>query len=401
MLALALAADVEAPLVTIAPTLTPQEAAARSWPVVVAGAGPAGAVAAAELARRGVEVLLVDRSAFPRGKVCGCCLNGRALAALAAAGLEDVPARLGAVPLTAFHLASGGRTASLPLPGGASVSREAFDAGLVRAAIARGANFLPQARAALAPGGADERRLTLLHPAGEVEVRAGVVLAADGLGGALLSREGVASPCATGARIGAAAIIEAADPFYRPGVIYMTCGPDGYAGLVRLEDGRLDVAGALEPSAVRAAGGPGKVVCDLVRRAGWPIPPALLSSAWRGTAALTRQARRVAGRRLFALGDATGYVEPFTGEGMAWAISSAVVVAALAARPWRPELAAAWARRHRRLVTRRQWACRAAAFVLRRPALVSGIVGLLSWLPVAARPVVRYLNQRPIPLGEL
>jgi len=180
----------------------------------------------------------------------------------------------------------------------------------------------------------------------------------------------------------------------------MTSGRAGYAGLVRLEDGRLDVACAVEPAAVRAAGGPGPVVADLLTRAGWPVPPSLPESPWRGTPALTRQARRVADYRLFAVGDATGYVEPFTGEGMAWAVSSAVAAAELAARPWRPELAAAWARRHRLLVTRRQWACRAAAFVLRRPALAAGLVALLSRLPAAAGPVVRYLNQRP-PIGEV
>ena len=48
--------------------------------VAVIGAGPAGAMAAYELARRSFRVLLVDKSEFPRPKVCGCCLNGQALA---------------------------------------------------------------------------------------------------------------------------------------------------------------------------------------------------------------------------------------------------------------------------------------------------------------------------------
>jgi len=52
------------------------------WPVVVIGAGPAGALAALELARQGVPVLLVERRRFPRWKVCGACLSGQALAAL-------------------------------------------------------------------------------------------------------------------------------------------------------------------------------------------------------------------------------------------------------------------------------------------------------------------------------
>ena len=70
----------------LAATVTLEEAARRTWGAVVVGAGPAGATAARELARRSVKVLLVDRAAFPRWKVCGCCLNGRAAAVLADGG---------------------------------------------------------------------------------------------------------------------------------------------------------------------------------------------------------------------------------------------------------------------------------------------------------------------------
>jgi flavin-dependent dehydrogenase len=123
------------------------------------------------------------------------------------------------------------------------------------------------------------------------------------------------------------------------------------------------------------------------------VPAGLDGAGWRGTPALTRQARRVAGHRLFALGDTTGYIEPFTGEGMAWALTSAVAVARLAAGGWRPGLAGEWAGLHCRLVRRRQFACRAAAFVLRRPAWTAAAVRLLSLVPALAGPVIRHLNQ--------
>src|SRR5437762_947004 len=73
-LAGALPADVEAAM-TVPPTLTLADAERRVWDVVVVGAGPAGAAAARELARRSVSVLLVDKAVFPRWKVCGSCLN--------------------------------------------------------------------------------------------------------------------------------------------------------------------------------------------------------------------------------------------------------------------------------------------------------------------------------------
>jgi geranylgeranyl reductase family protein len=56
--------------------------------VLVIGAGPAGATAAAHLATAGVDVLLVDQSDFPRDKVCGDLLGGQSLVELARLGIH-------------------------------------------------------------------------------------------------------------------------------------------------------------------------------------------------------------------------------------------------------------------------------------------------------------------------
>src|SRR6476469_6285083 len=53
--------------------------AGRMDDVVIVGAGPAGALAAAILARRGLTVRLFDRARFPRHKLCGDTLNPGAL----------------------------------------------------------------------------------------------------------------------------------------------------------------------------------------------------------------------------------------------------------------------------------------------------------------------------------
>src|SRR5262249_29622163 len=143
-------ANLEAAM-SVAPTLAPGDAAQRLWDVIVVGAGPAGALAARELARRGLAVLLVDQASFPRGKGCGCCLSLRTLSRLASVGLGDLPVRLGAVPLHEFCVAAAGRRAVVPLPGGAALSREALDAALVEAAAAAGASFLPETLATCGP----------------------------------------------------------------------------------------------------------------------------------------------------------------------------------------------------------------------------------------------------------
>ena len=387
---------------TLAATTTLEEAAGRTWGAVVVGAGPAGAAAARELARRSVAVLLVDRAAFPRGKVCGCCLTGRAAAALRAAGLGALPARCRAVPLEGIELAAGGRRARVPLWGGAALSREAFDAALVEAAVEAGAAFLPETRTVFVESHSERgitdaaRRLALQRGERRVETSARVVVAADGLGGRLLAHTGAAAPAEAGARVGAGATATGAPDFYRAGVVYMACGAGGYTGLVRLEDGRLDVAAAFDAAWLRAAGGPGRAAARMVREAGWPPPDGMEELPWRGTPALTRRPRRPAAERVFVVGDAAGYVEPFTGEGMAWALASGAAVAPLAVRAaerWRPEMARQWAELYGRVVGRRQYVCRAAAAVLRRPWLTRLVVRLLGHAPGLAGPVVRWLNR--------
>src|SRR5262249_47965937 len=159
------------------------EAAARTWDAVVVGAGPAGSLAARQLARAGLGVLLVDRASFPRWKVCGCCLSAGALATLRAVGLGDLARERGGVPLGRVRVAAGARSSLLPLPGGMALSREAFDTALVEASLAAGASFLPRTQARALPAGDPATRpLLLSQDGGAAVVSARVLLAADGLG---------------------------------------------------------------------------------------------------------------------------------------------------------------------------------------------------------------------------
>ncbi|WP_161967988.1 NAD(P)/FAD-dependent oxidoreductase [Fimbriiglobus ruber] len=380
----------------LAATTTVKDAAVRVWGVVVVGAGPAGAVAAREFVRRGVATLLVDKATFPRWKVCGCCLNQSALHTLARLELGHVAVGCGAVPLSRVQLAAGGRRAGVRLPGGVAISREAFDAALVREAIAKGAEYLPGTSARLGPVENDFRSVDLTAGEENARIRTKVVIAADGLNGQFTASAGNRATIDPASRIGAGAIADAAPAFYEPGTIYMAVGRGGYVGLVRVEGGKLDVAAAFDPVFVRAAGGLGAAGAEIVAVAGLPVIPGLAGLAWRGTPALTRTARDVAGERWFAVGDAAGYVEPFTGEGMAWAVASAAAVAPVAARgvvEWTDALAGEWDATHARLVRSRQTVCRVVARVLRSPRLSGWAVRALSVAPVLSRPVVRLLNQ--------
>src|SRR5262249_18476519 len=284
------------------------------------------------------------RAAFQRWKVCGGCLNERALGTLADVGLESLTSHCRGVPLERVLLAGRDCSAVLPLPGGVALSRETFDAALVQAALAAGAAFLPGTYATLAGVGPQGRIAFLRQGTREWAAAARFVVAADGLSGRLLSGERkMQNLIIRNSRIGAGAVVSRAPAFYERGTIHMACGDDGYVGLVRLEDGRLDVATALERFAVQDAGRPSRLAAEILQSVGWPAIAEREKETWRGTPGLARRASRVAGERLFVVGDSAGYVEPFTGEGIAWALDAGVALTSLAveaAREWTPRLAA-------------------------------------------------------------
>jgi len=286
------------------------------------------------------------------------------------------------------------------LPAGAAVSREALDAALVREAIASGSGFLPGTTAGLLPvrGTPDRRILHLRHAGRDYEVECRIVLAANGLGGKLEEHvDGVDGTSSgpvwdPGSRVGAGVMIPHAAAGYEPGTIYMACAAEGYVGQVVVEDGRVDVGAALDPLAVKAAGGAGELAAKIIVAAGFAPAPNLASLHWKGTPHLTRQAPRLGGLRHFVLGDAAGYVEPFTGEGMAWALAGATQVAPLAlrgaSRGWDDDLLARWRAAYRRSVKRRQLVCRISARMLRSPRATNVVVRVLSVIPGLSRPLL-------------
>jgi flavin-dependent dehydrogenase len=360
-----------------------REASARHWDAAVIGAGPAGSIAAIALARKGRAVVLIDKATFPRDKVCGCCLSAAALEVLDQAGLTEAVGDLRGVPLDRLRLCSGGASAEVGIRG-LAVSRTAFDAALVREAIREGAAFLPSASAEVSTVG----HVHLRSGNDLASLRAATIVVCDGLAGTALRDDSLAPRPARGSRMGLNAVVDAS---LESGVIRMACGSRGYVGAVRLEDGRLNLAAAVDPEFVRAAGGPGHAVRSILSEAHCPVPPALASARWHGTPTLTRRRPAVYRPGLLILGDAASYVEPFTGEGMAWAMAGGLAAAELIAEG-HPD---AWPAHYHRLIAHRQRLCRAIAWALRRPRLARTAIRLISLVPSAATPAVDRLN-RPL-----
>jgi geranylgeranyl reductase family protein len=109
--------------------------------VVVVGAGPAGSAAALSARQMGASVLLLDRDDFPRDKPCGDGIAAEALDVLAGLGCPDAAAGYPAVPRLRL-VGPGGAAVARPLPRAAhTVPRRVFDARLVDAARQAGAEF--------------------------------------------------------------------------------------------------------------------------------------------------------------------------------------------------------------------------------------------------------------------
>jgi 2-polyprenyl-6-methoxyphenol hydroxylase-like FAD-dependent oxidoreductase len=175
----------------------------------------------------------------------------------------------------------------------------------------------------------------------------------------------------------------------------MAVGRCGYVGLVRVEGDQLNVAAAFAREFIKDCGSPGAAARRILAEAGFPSIPAFADALWQGTVPLTRQTWPVAGERFFVLGDAAGYVEPFTGEGMAWAMTCGKAVEPLARRAidgWDPSLPRAWTSLHRQLVARRQMLCRGLAFTLRHPGLARAGFELAIRAPNFAGLVIQRVN---------
>lgn len=336
--------------------------------VVVIGAGPAGAVAATTLARAGRHVRLVDRTAFPRDKVCGCCLAPGGVAVLRGLGFDDLVASgtaLSSVTLGTRH----GRL-DLPFEGSVVLGRDRLDTALADAARDAGAEIAFETTAAVDADGS----VDLTGPDGETtRCKPAAVLVADGLAGGSLDRHPRFSRLIRRrSRFGTGVVLDDPGDAPPPGRLLMLADRVGYLGIVRLPDGRIDLAAAFRSPLVRDAGGPGAAAATILDAHGRPrLAEAARSARWRGTPGLTRRRRTVAHGSIACLGDAAGYVEPFTGEGMTWAMRSGleaatVTDAALAAgRPLD-----AWRRVHRRLVAGAHRRCRLVAWSMDHPELV-------------------------------
>lgn len=420
----------------VPPTLTAAVAATIDWHCIVIGAGPAGSAVAIRLAQAGQRVLLVDRSSMPRPKVCGCCLSPLAIAELRS--LCPPGAVRSPLPLEGVCLVSAGRSARVPMAGGGILSRETLDASLVRRAIDVGADWLPEMLveaihdegAARGTASRDDGEVVVLahratpeEPRDTILLRGRVAVIAAGLADTIrivtgtvtttpsrppTTRRAAASRgrrVAPGSRIGLGATLDSAplrdaaviNP--PPGELVMAVAQHGYCGIVGLEDGRLDLAAAVDRRLIARAGGPAAAITQLLRTAAGDhlgsigfdrVLEAVAAATFRATPPLTHQSPLLGSpsRRVLRVGDAAGYVEPFTGEGMGWALANGRILAeSLLIDPdsGNPVAdASRYEHQHERLFAGHHARCLRVARGVRHPTVVTAAVRLAAAMPRAA-----------------
>lgn len=389
-------------MMSIAPTLSADSAGESLWDAAIIGAGPAGALAAFLLTRQGRHVLLVDRSSFPRDKTCGCCLNPVGAKLLRDLGLGSILAD--AVKLDRLLLRLPSRTLDIGLPPSLGLPRSIFDTLLVQAAVAQGASFLPSTVASLHQSESSPtlHNLTLRSGGTVFTIRARVVLAADGLSGSTLDAyPQCAWRIAPQSWFGISCTIPRPLADFPAGAIAMHAAQHGYVGAIRLRDGQTHFAAALDPAACKRSAGPAGLLTEILSACHISAVPVLVNSAMSGTPRLTRHRPCLGAHRVLALGDSAAYIEPFSGEGMTWALQSACLLATVlpvSLEQWPADLPAQWTKCHRKLLESHYRTCRLMRFLLHQPRLLASAAFLAEAIPLLGRMLVNRVSSETQPI---
>jgi geranylgeranyl reductase family protein len=299
--------------------------------VVVIGAGPAGATAARELARRGADVTLVEKSAWPRPKTCGDGVSPHAIREGHAMGLsfEGSVHLERALVTTPRDTAFTGRWPS-ETPWGTTIERERFDASLVDAAIAAGVRFLPGTTVTALAEGKVAISVTLAHPTGPRALHADAAIVAEGAAGKLAAKAGF-PPFRSRlvALRGYANAPQPLEPIY--GLFYDRMLSPGYGWVFPIDERRANVGICVDKRELARLGGNARAALKKWLEAS-PRARALLGDApkledVRGGIIPTGRKTRARGR-IFLAGDAAGVADPFTAEGIFQAIASGRFAAA-------------------------------------------------------------------------
>jgi flavin-dependent dehydrogenase len=313
--------------------------------VAVVGGGIAGAAVATRLARSGCSVVVLERSPRWRWRACGVFSSPAALVELRALGMRSATLEAVARPIPAMRVETRrGTTFRLTYGAGADGSggpvgfdRGTLDESVLELAVAAGADV----RRACAvtsielPRNGRPSTLAIRGPGGTVTLGARFVVGADGIRSVVARDAGVARPARLGTRVGITWHIPDAHGS-EPRDARMVVLDGAYCGLAPVPRGRINVgivlAGRrwLRALATDGATAVGEQILREVTAGehGTNLARAVTRvDRVAGAAPLGHRVTKRAGPGWLLVGDAAGFLDPFTGEGLHRALASARLAA--------------------------------------------------------------------------